>query len=200
METDEKKCSITFKLVIVLSFDETVPASHQAILAERIEKTIESEWRGYKKGCCSVSVDVEIRTSWFWNKLEDVFTPDGRENNYMTVTYNQSAGHAKTPRSYATGSGNIKNGGKYVNTANAAEKAQVNPRTDYDVWAWAHEAGHLMGLEDGYDPVTNKIKPGYNGDEMMAADRQSVKKDDIRRLTSGISCPCSPQNNNISTQ
>gem|GEM_PF-5545260 len=93
VETDEKKCSITFKLVIVLSFDETVPANDQTLIKQQVKNTIESEWSGRKKGCCTVNVEVEIREPSFWDPIEDFFTIFEGDKNYMEVTYNQKKGY-----------------------------------------------------------------------------------------------------------
>ena len=65
-----------------------------------------------------------------------------------------------------------------------------NPRTDFATWGYAHEAGHLMLLPDGYDTETNKILDGYTGSEIMSAPYNTVKQKDIDMLTEGIDCPC----------
>ena len=200
IDIDSKTCSITYNMELVVSFDNTVDETHQKTLLQRIEKTIEEEWDGYKKGCCSISVNVTIVSSTLgkiWTYIEDLFSCKGRKSNSINVTYQQTAGYMGS-RSYATGDGDVKNKAVFINTAAAATAVAPSPRDCSETWAWAHEAGHLMGLLDGYDKHTNEILPGYKGDEMMAADRNSVKIDDIKRLTAGVVCPCSPQNEKIS--
>lgn len=161
-------------------------------MQQQIKNTIESEWSGRTKGCCTVNVDVEIREPSVWNKIEDWFTPKGRKNNYMEVTYNQTDGSRGTKRSYVRGG----HGGVFV-TNPAEVNGSHNPRTDYATWSYAHEAGHLMELEDGYYEVNGKqrVKSGYKGNEMMSAAYSRVTQDDIDRLTKQTPCPCGEKKN-----
>ena len=187
VNVDEETCTIIFKLVIVLVFDSTIPKNDKQLIQKQIESTIESEWSGQKKGCCTVNVDVEIREPSIWNHVEDFFTPKNRENNYVSVTYNQTGGYKGTNRSYVEASQ------KGVFVANPAEvNGAHNPRTDYATWSYAHEAGHLMRLEDGYYEENNetKVKPGYNGDEMMTSAFFRVSPSDVERLIAQTDCSC----------
>jgi len=193
VNVDKETCTITFSLVIVLAFNDDVPKEDRPHVQQQIEDTIESEWSGRKKGCCTVNVDVEIREPSIWNHIEDWFTPDGRENNYVDVTYNQTGGYNGTNRSYVVGNQT----GVFV-TNSAEVNGSHNPRTDYATWAYAHEAGHLMGLEDGYYEANGEqgARSGYNGDEMMSAAYARVTQNDIDRLTNQTPCPCEEEETN----
>lgn len=103
----------------------------------------------------------------------------------MDITYNQNGGYKNTHRSYIVGN----RYGVLVTSPNEV-RGSHNPRTDFATWGYAHEAGHLMLLPDGYDVKTNKILEGYSGNEIMAAVYNTVKQKDIDLLTKGIDCPC----------
>ena len=105
----------------------------------------------------------------------------------MKVTYNQTKGFKETNRSF------VENNQRGVYVSSPAEvNGRHNPRKDYATWSYAHEAGHLLNLEDGYyvENKQQKVKSNYKGNEMMTKVFESVKQDDINRLTDKVDCPC----------
>jgi hypothetical protein len=58
-------------------------------------------------------------------------------------------------------------------------------------WSYAHEAGHLGGLHDDYDPTTGKPLDGHE-DHMMGARNKPPADHEYRDLLKAnkVECPC----------
>ena len=60
-------------------------------------------------------------------------------------------------------------------------------------WTYAHEAGHLMGLDDDNEEQKGgytRAKSGHTG-HMMADVMGTVQQHEIEEILKGVDCPCS---------
>ena len=182
---DKENCAIKFGLSIVLSFDKTIPEDDKGLIKKQIEETIENEWSNRRRKCCKIFVNVDIKETSLKNREKKIKLNNDTINNYMLVTYNQTGGYENSNRPYVSGG----RSGVFVTSAHEVH-SNPTPRKDYATWTYAHEAGHLMNMEDGYNVKDGSVKKGYNGDEMMTKAFATVKYLDIQNLTKGIKCPC----------
>ena len=116
-------------------------------IARRIKNQIESQWnhQTWRYQCCTVSFRANVTTS------RQVGSQGLSDDNLVAIT--TDAKH----RSYV------------INKNRGVWTADNIPGSD---WRYAHEAGHLMGLNDDYTDQ-NGPKPGHEG-HMMAVHGGSV--------------------------
>ncbi|MDO5318874.1 MAG: RHS repeat-associated core domain-containing protein, partial [bacterium] len=129
-----------------------------ARIARRIKKQIEEKWNSqtWRYGCCTVKFKANVK---YRNQV-------GRrgivDDNVIAIT--TDANH----RSYVNGVGG--NSGYWT--------ADNKPGSD---WRYAHEAGHLMGLDDDYDAQTGLANPGHEG-HMMAEWGKPVQQHEVEEI------------------
>ena len=184
IKTSRSTCSIKVRLSLRLSFDASVPENSQNNLVTVIKQTIENEWNGWKKGCCKILVNADVDIAGFWTSVLDMFTS---RLNSITVSHNLQAGYNNDARSY------VRNKREGVFVINVQELQNPNPRIQSTIWAVAHEAGHLMGLNDAYDVATNEVLSGHDPTEMMARVFGHVHDSEIGQIVAGYNCPCGDQ-------
>lgn len=165
---DEQTCTITVTINIGIYGDKASDA-----LAQKIKKSIESRWNGNntKRGCKdsdpgSCKVAVVANVKYYKDAKH---WPDVHEDNQVKFT-------GKTKRSWVFG-----NWGHWE---------------DWEDWAFAHEAGHLMGLWDDYSWISGKPNKGHAG-HMMGEYGGVVVQHEVDSILQGKKCPksccCPPQ-------
>ena len=136
-----------------------------ARIARRIKKSIENEWNAQRwtNGCCRVRFVAKV------NYKCQVGSRGLVDDNLIAISTDSKL------RSYVNGVGGST--GYWI--------ADNIPGSD---WRYAHEAGHLMGLDDDYvDNPVSKLSEAKVGHEnhMMGAWRKPVAKhevDDVLRI------------------
>ena len=122
------------------------------IIARRIKNQIESQWnhQTLRYQCCTVSFRANVTTS------RQVGSQGLTNDNLVAIT--TDANHCS-----------------YVIGMNRGVWAADNIRGSD--WTFAHEAGHLMGLDDDYTDE-NGPNPGHEG-HMMAVRRGIVNEHEV---------------------
>jgi hypothetical protein len=171
VSVDEKNCTITVTVNIGI-----YGAKSSDTLAKKIKNSIESRWNGNttKKGCkdsdpgnCNVVVSANVK---YYKDAKHWWSV--KEDNQIKFT-------GETDRSWVGGVG-----GTYG-------------RWEHDEdWAYAHEAGHLMGLWDDYSWITGQPNKGHEG-HMMGQYGGTVVQHEIDGILQGKKCPksccCPPE-------
>ena len=135
-----------------------------ARIARRIKKQIEDNWNAqtWRYGCCTVRFVANV-------KYKNQVGSDGiTDDNIIAIT--TDAKH----RSYSLG----KSRGYWT--------ADNNPGSD---WRYAHEAGHLMGLDDDYNEQTGTPNPGHE-DHMMGKWGKPVAQHEVEDLLRANNVRC----------
>jgi len=135
-----------------------------ARIARRIKKQIEDKWNAQKwrYGCCTVKFVANV-------KYKNQVGSDGlADDNLIAIT--TDAKH----RSYSVGKGK-----GYWTVDNI-------PGSD---WRYAHEAGHLMGLDDDYNEQTGLPNPGHE-DHMMGRWGKPVAQHEVEDLLRANNVRC----------
>jgi hypothetical protein len=163
VSVDEKYCVIVVTLNIGIYGSQASDA-----LAAQVKQSIESRWNGQttRKGCrqsdpgnCDVRVVANVKSYPSAEHWTDV-----QEDNQVKFTGN-------TVRSWVSPFG----------------MSYGHWQSNED-WAYAHEAGHLMGLGDDYDYITNQPNTGHAG-HMMGSYGGTVSQHEIEGILNGHKCP-----------
>jgi len=170
-------CDMIFRLNITIYYANNIEKRARTNLkdiARRIKQSIESLWNidEWMVGCCYISFEANVATS---NEI-DPSKVSG--DNKIAITSD-----AKLRRS--------------VNDDNSSGTWSADNRSGSD-WAFAHEAGHLMGLPDDYHEVilsngsTITMPNAGHAGHMMAQHGGAANQHEVEDIIhhNSASCPC----------
>jgi hypothetical protein len=163
ISVNEETCTITISLNIGI-----YGAKASDALARVVKQSIESLWNGHttRKGCqktdlgnCTVAVVANVK--YYKDAKHWYHVP---EDNQIKFT-------GKTKRSWTALSRSY---GHWVHTG---------------YWRYAHEAGHLMGLGDDYNYLSDRPNEGHEGHIMGDQGGLVVAQHEIDSAVKGNKCP-----------
>ena len=158
-------------------------------MAQKIADNIKNTWNnGHRYKCYDVVIDVQVTV------VNDVTAPFAPDSAFIGI--DQTSGNV---RSFVSGGGfnpgsawnSNSYGDRFVPTNDGANPSVWGypPASGLDANLYAHEAGHVLGLEDGYedvkDPNGNTIsrpRPDAPDDVMTHQKNSSVAQSTIDRL------------------
>ena len=137
-----------------------------AKIARRIKKQIEEKWNAqtWRYGCCTVKFKANV------NYRNQVGSRGISDDNLIAISTDPEL------RSYVDAVGG--NTGRWT--------ADNRRGTD---WRFAHEAGHLMGLDDDYNEQTGLPNPGHAG-HMMAGWDMPVHQHEVEDMLRANNVRC----------
>lgn len=155
--------------------------------AKDIKDAIENIWNaGHRYYCYDIVVKVDVQVD---NSDAPRDAPDR-----LTVRIDTSPAGIRS-RVSALGDPNAKADGTGNTPVDALEAENFGPKSS--TWGhpprygseYAHEAGHILGLDDGYEDVkdangkvTSKVRAGHPTDLMSQANNKTIDKSTIRRM------------------
>jgi hypothetical protein len=125
-------------------------------IADAIKANIEKAWTGQTYRCYRIIVKVDVTIN------DD---PDPKDLNRLVVRVDQQAANVRSQVSSLGPVGSAWNGAAYgdrtfpTNTPGELSRWGYPPQGANDANLYAHEAGHVMGLEDGYEDVPDPNDP-----------------------------------------
>jgi len=170
---DKSKCRITLTVNITIYYANKIEAKAKTNLpkiAERIKTSIQHHWnlKPWNLSCCRILIRANVKSQATTDATKI------KDDNVVSITTDPNLTASVT-------------GG---NTG--AWHADNRKGSD---WVFAHETGHLMGLDDDYtrDPITGATapKPGHAG-HMMGDFGGAVVQHEIDGIVkaNSITCPC----------
>ena len=159
-----------------------------AAIAEQIKANIEKIWNGHQYYCYDIVVKVDIKVD------DDPYGPDPR--NRVKVRIDKTAAgatnvvsHVKSRQTGAPWDGNSPSDAVRVVNNGTGSSTWVYPPGAQGTNLYAHEAGHILGLDDAYEEYVDangnvqlRTRPGAPEDLMSDQNNSNIDKSTLRRM------------------